>query len=107
MSLAGSPDDGHVEPQQWLVGAEQVIPGDRWAQILPGAGRSSPPTAVPIGRLHAVGDAGRMVGRGLCQAPVTLLDPARWSWPDAADQLRPLCWKCRALTRRAENRPTG
>src|SRR5215218_2668667 len=73
MGLAGSPSDGHAEPQQRLAGADRVIPGDRWAHILPGAGGASPPTAVPIGRLHALGDAGLLVGRGLCQASVTLL----------------------------------
>ena len=120
MSVAGSSCDGYHDgsydgsydglagPQEWLAGADEVIPGARWAQILPRAGGASPPTAVPIGRLHAVGEAGRLVGRGLCQAPVTLLDPARWRWPDDADQLRPLCWTCLALTHRAEDRrPAG
>ena len=93
MSVAGSSCDGYHDgsydgsydglagPQEWLAGADEVIPGARWAQILPRAGGASPPTAVPIGRLHAVGEAGRLGGRGLCQAPVTLLDPARWGWP--------------------------
>jgi hypothetical protein len=109
MSFVGVPDDGYAGPQPWLAGADLVIPGDRWAQLLPGAGGASPPpTAVPIGRLHAVDDTGVLVGRGLCQAPVTLLDPVRWRWPHDADQLRPLCWSCLALTRRAEDRqPAG
>jgi hypothetical protein len=49
-------------------------------------------------RLHAVGDAGLVAGRALCLAPVRLLDPAVWRWPEDGDEQWPLCWTCLALT---------
>ncbi|MGY1696624.1 MULTISPECIES: hypothetical protein [unclassified Geodermatophilus] len=54
---------------------------------------------MPLGRLHAVSGDGLAVGRSVCLAPVTLLDPAEWAWPDdGADAGDPLCWICLALT---------
>ncbi len=52
----------------------------------------------PPGRLHAVSAAGLIVGRALRLAPVTLLDPRDWRWPDDGDEKWPLCWICLALT---------
>ena len=54
---------------------------------------------MPAGRLHAVSGDGLVAGRAVCLAPVTLLDPAEWSWPDEPDEAGdPLCWICLALT---------
>jgi hypothetical protein len=53
---------------------------------------------MPSGRLHAVSAAGSIVGRGLCLAPVTLLDPLDWRWPDDGAEKCPLCSICLALT---------
>ena len=58
---------------------------------------------MPDGRLHAVGAAGLIEGRALCLAPVTLMDPQHWTWPDDADEDRPLCWICLALTHHTES----
>lgn len=70
---------------RWTVGVDVAAPRSTW-------GGSSP------SRLHAVGDAGLVAGRALCLAPVTLLDPALWVWPDDGDEDSPLCWVCLALT---------
>ena len=73
---------------RWTAGADTVerrLRSGRWV-------------AVPSGRLHAVSGRGLIDGRALCQAPVTLLDPAEWTWPDDGDAERPLCWTCLALT---------
>lgn len=84
---------------RWLTGADAVqtyprpVDDHRWA------------AAAPIGRLHAIGDAGLIYGRALCLAPVVPLDPVAWSWPDSADCTRPLCWICLALTHTADDGP--
>jgi len=41
---------------------------------------------------------GLIGGRALCLAPVTLLDPLDWRWPDDGEEEWPLCWICLALT---------
>jgi hypothetical protein len=53
---------------------------------------------MPAGRLHAVSGDGLVAGRAVCLAPVTLLDPIDWAWPDDGDREWPLCWSCLALT---------
>ena len=71
--------------ERWTVGADAV--------------RSETSRQVPVGRLHAVGGAGLLAGRSVCLAPVALLDPVEWSWPDDPDDADgPLCWICLALT---------
>jgi hypothetical protein len=75
--------------ERWTVGADDVRP----------LGCAGQPLHLPLGRLHAVGGEGLLVGRAVCLAPVTLLDPAAWSWPDDRDDAGdPLCWICLALT---------
>jgi hypothetical protein len=75
----------------WTVGADALL-------SLEGDGGR---LHVPMGQLHAVNDDGLIDGRSICQAPVILLDPAAWSWPDYADDnsaTSQLCWDCLALT---------
>lgn len=74
---------------RWTVGADGI--GTRlW---------SGEPVQMPTGRLHAVDGVGLLVGRAICRAPVVLLDPADWRWPDDASDEWPLCRTCAALTR--------
>ncbi|WP_236824752.1 MULTISPECIES: hypothetical protein [unclassified Blastococcus] len=54
---------------------------------------------MPSGRLHAVVGEGLIVGRAVCTAPVVLLDPRDWRWPDDGAEEWPLCWICLTLTR--------
>lgn len=76
--------------------------GERWtvgADALRVLDRAGAPGHLPVGRLHAVGGDGLIAGRSVCLAPVTLLDPATWTWPDDRDEAGdPLCWICLALT---------
>jgi hypothetical protein len=74
-----------LERGRWTVGADAVV-------------RRSAVDEAPTTRLHAVGADGLIAGRALCMAPVTLLDPALWTWPDDGDEDWPLCWVCLALT---------
>jgi hypothetical protein len=71
-----------------MVGADAVRPALR--------GRG--PVAAPVGRLHAIAAADVLTGRARCGAPVALLDPAVFGWPDDGTSERPLCWSCLALT---------
>jgi hypothetical protein len=54
---------------------------------------------MPAGRLHAVDAEGLLVGRAVCRAPVVLLDPVDWRWPDDGSDEWPLCRICQAMTR--------
>jgi hypothetical protein len=67
--------------------------GERWT-----AGADGIRAAVPVGRLHAVAARDLIAGRAVCRAPVLLLDPAGWHWPDDGGPDRPLCWTCLRLT---------
>jgi hypothetical protein len=71
----------------WTVGADHIGPRD-W---------SGEDVTMPSGRLHAVSDVGLILGRALCVAPVTLLDPRDWRWPEDGEADWPLCWICLAL----------
>ena len=73
---------------RWIVGADRIAP----------RGWSGEVVAMPAGRLHAVGDAGLILGRAVCLAPVILLDPRDWRWPEDGDADWPLCWICLTLT---------
>jgi hypothetical protein len=53
---------------------------------------------MPRGRLHAVAGAGLISGRAVCGAPVTLLDPRDWRWPEDVYEATTLCPQCLALT---------
>ncbi|RFU22196.1 hypothetical protein [Geodermatophilus marinus] len=79
----------HTRHGPWTVGADEVQPR-------PWSGET---VHMPGGRLHAVSDDGLIAGRAVCLAPVALLDPVDWTWPDDADEEWPLCWICLALTR--------
>ncbi|MGY1832015.1 hypothetical protein ACI8AA_16525 [Geodermatophilus sp. SYSU D01180] len=75
--------------EHWTMGADAVHPLECGGESLD----------LPVGRLHAVSGDGLLVGRSVCLAPVTLLDPAVWSWPEDRDEAGdPLCWICLALT---------
>jgi len=84
-SAAGRRPDAVPGEGHWTVGVDVAAPYSPWGETSPS-------------RLHAVGDAGLVAGRALCLAPVTLLDPALWMWPDDGDEEWPLCWVCLALT---------
>lgn len=73
---------------RWTVGADGLAPR-LW---------SGEPVEMPSGRLHAVTGDGLLVGRAVCLAPVVLLDPVDWRWPDDGSDEWPLCWICHALT---------
>ena len=72
----------------WTVGADHMAPR-RW---------SGEVVEMPSGRLHAVSDSGLILGWALCLAPVTLLDPRYWRWPENGDEDWLLCWICLTLT---------
>ena len=81
------------------AGRPAAVPGqDRWTVGVDAEAPRSPWGGTAPSRLHAVGDAGLVAGRALCLAPVTLLDPALWAWPEDGDEASPLCWVCLALT---------
>jgi hypothetical protein len=72
----------------WTVGADQIAPRDWSGEVV----------QMPFARLHAVSGTGLIVGRALCLAPVTRLNPRDWRWPNDGDEEWPLCWICLALT---------
>ena len=77
-----------VNGNRWTVGADGVAPRRWFDEVI----------EMPSGRLHAVSGAGLISGRAVCLAPVILLDPLDWRWPDDGDEEWPLCWICHALT---------
>jgi hypothetical protein len=82
--------DGHEGGQvRWNVGA-YGLRTHLW---------SGEPVQMPTGRLHAVDPEGLLVGRAVCRAPVVLLDPVDWRWPDDGSDEWPLCRICQAMTR--------
>ena len=80
---------GQAGAGHWTVGADAVEQRD-W---------SGEAVEMPAGHLHAVCGEGLIAGRALCLAPITLLDPRDWQWPDDGAEEWPLCWICLALTR--------
>ncbi len=85
---------GAADQQEWTVGADALQPR-RW---------SAEWVDMPAGRLHAVSGPGLITGRAVCLAPVVLLDPVDWRWPDdGCEQWLP-CWICVALTSRLGSR---
>jgi hypothetical protein len=77
-----------IHGNPFTVGADHIAPRRRSGEVV----------AMPSGRLHAVSDVGLIAGRALCLAPVTLLDPRDWRWPDDGTEEWQLCWICLALT---------
>lgn len=85
----GGPDRREAGQVEWTVGADGL--GTQFW--------SGEPVQMPTGRLHAVEGEGLLLGRSVCQAPVVLLDPADWRWPDDGSEEWPLCWICATLAR--------
>ncbi len=77
-----------VNRSGWTVGTDRMTLRDWSGEVV----------EMPSGRLHAVSDPGLIVGRALCLAPVILLDPRDWRWPDDGDEEWPLCGICLTLT---------
>jgi len=77
-----------VNGNRWTVGADGVAPRRWFDEVI----------EMPSGRLHAVSGAGLISGRAVCLAPVILLDPLDWHWPDDGDEEWPLCWVYLTLT---------
>jgi hypothetical protein len=73
----------------WTVGADGLA-SCAW---------SDEQVQMPTGQLHAVSGDGLLAGRAVCLAPVVLLDPLDWQWPDDGSDEWPPCWVCLALTR--------